>query len=393
MNKILIFSTAYFPFVGGAEVAVKEITDRLSSPPAGGFQFDMITARMNRKLVKFEKIGNINVYRLGIGMKIDKFLLALFGYLKAVRLYRKNNYVAAWSIMASQSSVASAFFKMGHPNVKLLLTLQEGDEEEYLKRYVFDSDFLYRLFIRPWHLLIFKKADFMTVISNYLKQRAQKNDVKCPVEIVPNGVGIDKFKIQSLKSKVDESKQKLGIGDGEKVIITASRLVEKNAVGDVIDAMQYLPENTKFLVLGSGELEESLESQVKSLKLQNRVLFVGNVPNDRVPEYLAISDVFVRPSLSEGLGNSFLEAMAAGVPVIGTNVGGIPDFLKDGETGLFCEVRNPESIAKKVKIILDDKNLRQKLIANAKKLVAEKYDWGLIAEKIKNIFNRLIIKN
>jgi len=80
MKKILIFSTAYFPFVGGAEVAVKEITDRVEN-----IKFDMITARMDRKLPRIERIGNIEVHRVGIGCKtIDKFLLLFFGLKKVL---------------------------------------------------------------------------------------------------------------------------------------------------------------------------------------------------------------------------------------------------------------------------------------------------------------------
>ena len=106
--------------------------------------------------------------------------------------------------------------------------------------------------------------------------------------------------------------------------------------------------------------------------------------------------MFVRPSLSEGLGNSFLEAMAAGVPIIGTNVGGIPDFLIDpstgsrqAATGLFCETANPKSIAEKIELLLTDEDLRQKLIINGKKAVAEKYDWDKIAARMKVIIGRL----
>ncbi len=84
----------------------------------------------------------------------------------------------------------------------------------------------------------------------------------------------------------------------------------------------------------------------------------------------------------------FLEAMAAGIPVIATNVGGIPDFLHNGETGLFCEIHNPKSIAEKVKILLENKELVQKITANAKEMVLRDYDWNLIAEKMRNIFNK-----
>jgi len=71
------------------------------------------------------------------------------------------------------------------------------------------------------------------------------------------------------------------------------------------------------------------------------------------------------------------------LPIIGTPVGGIPDFLKDGETGLFCEPNNPKSIAEKVKLLLADNSFRQKIVTNAQKLVAEKYDWELVAEQMR----------
>jgi len=409
MRRILIFSTAYFPFVGGAEVAVKEITDRITD-----WQFDMITARMDKKLPKFGRLGSINVYRVGYGLKtLDKFLLPFLGCRKAAELQKKESYAVLWSIMASQASIAASFFKKRNPGVKLLLTLQEGDEEKHLKRYVFGSNLLYKLFIRPWHSLVFKRADHISAISNYLKGRALARGVKCPIEIVPNGVDLGKFargvilseaknpaRMCETESRIqggsfglrpqDDMRGELGIKENEKVIITVSRLVDKNGVGDLIDGVSKLQTtNYKLLILGSGPLEKDLRFKTKNLKLEERVIFLGSVPNEKVPEYLAISDVFVRPSLSEGLGNSFLEAMAAGVPVVGTNVGGIPDFLAEGETGLFCEARNPKSIAEKIKTILENNALRDIIVVNAKKLVEEKYDWKIISGKMEQVFNKL----
>ena len=103
-KKILIFSTAYHPFVGGAEVAVREITDRLGDD----FEFDMIIAQLDRKLPKQEKIGNIDVFRIGIGVKIiDKLLLTFYGHRMAIKLYRKNQYDIVWSIMASYGGLSA----------------------------------------------------------------------------------------------------------------------------------------------------------------------------------------------------------------------------------------------------------------------------------------------
>jgi glycosyltransferase involved in cell wall biosynthesis len=384
MKKILIFSTTYLPFIGGAEIAVKEITDRLSD-----FHFDMITAKMNRKLSKEEKISNVNVYRIGIGIpKIDKYLFAFFGYYFAKKLHKKNRYNAIWVIMASFGGLAALWFKQKFLEIPYLLTLQEGDPIEYIRSRA--------KWLGPYYQAMFKKADFITAISQYLKNYAIENGARCEIEVVPNGVDLKKFQSKNetdSREKIQKIKEELGIKPNEKIVITTSRLVAKNGIEYLVESFKYLPEPQEekivLVIIGSGLLEKELKTKVKNLGLEEKVLFLGNISNEEVPKYLAISDIFVRPSISEGLGNAFLEAMAIGIPIIGTPVGGIPDFLKDGETGLFCEVSNSRSIAEKINILITDENLRQKLIQNGRKLVEEKYNWDLIAEKMRNIFNQL----
>ena len=402
MKKILIFSTAYLPFIGGAEIAVKEITDRLSPEVQGGepgnFYFDLITARLDKNLPREEKVGRVDVYRIGWGSKLDKFILPIFGLIKARSLNRKNNYVLAWAIMASQAGIAAAFFKIFTPGKKMLLTLQEGDEEEHLKRYAFGSTILYKIFVQPLHQLVIKKADCITAISKHLKERAIKAGSRVRAEVVPNGVDWNKFSPSDDKGNLQFSdndfKSKLGLRD-EKVIITVSRLVKKNGVEDLIRAMKMLKDESgelKFilLIVGTGELEGKLKALAKELGLYNVIKFLGRIPNEEIPKYLWISDVFVRASLSEGLGNVFLEAMAAEAPVIATPVGGITDFLVNGENGLFCEVNNPASIKEKIKMLLDNGALREKLVLGGKRTVAEKYNWDNIAQKMDQIFKGLI---
>lgn len=379
-KRVLIFSTAYLPLIGGAEIAVKEITDRLGDD----FVFDLICARIEKNLPAQEKIGRINVFRLGGGRFLDKYYLALRGHFFAAKLHKKNNYDAIWAIMASFGGFAAMFFKKKNPTVPFLLTLQEGDPIDYIKKRVG--------VFGGWFTQIFTQADYIQAISNFLANWAKNMGAKCPIEVVPNGVNIEKFSqivILTPQMRGRNLKKELGIKDEEKVIITVSRLVKKNGVEDLIRATKCLPENIKLLIIGEGEEKDSLSLVISHLSIEKRVFLLGFIPPDKVPEYLAISDVFVRPSLSEGLGNAFLEAMAAGLPVIGTSVGGIPDFLQDGETGLFCEVRNPKGIAEKIELLLSDNNLRQELIKNGRKLVEEKYNWDKIAIQIKELINRL----
>ncbi|MFH1956581.1 MAG: glycosyltransferase family 4 protein [Patescibacteria group bacterium] len=362
MKKILIFSTAYYPLVGGAEVAVKEITGRISD-----IQFDMVTIWLDKNSTQQEKIGNVNIHRI----KTPKLLFPFLGFLKAIQLHKKNNYDAIWSIMASYSGFTALFFKLLHPKIPYILTLQEGDPIPEIKRKIF--------FVYPLFKMVFTKADFIQAISSYLADWARDMCAKCQIEVIPNGVDIERFKIQDSRFR-----------NNEITLITTSRLVKKNAVDDVIEAMQYLPENLKFLILGTGPLENILKFKIKNLKLDGRVLMLGHIDHEDLPSYLKTADIFIRPSLSEGMGNSFIEAMAAGVPVIATPVGGIPDFLKDKETGLFCEINNPKSIAEKVKIYLENDGLRKKIIKNAQEMVVKNYDWNLIAKNMrKKVFEKI----
>lgn len=372
-KRILIFSTAYLPLIGGAEVAVAELTDRLTD-----CEFFMITARLQPELPRYEEMGNIKVYRLGQGNNLDKYRLILNGWKKAQEL---GKFDVVWSIMASYAGFAALRYQKKNPGTKFLLTLQEGDSRWDIYKHVW--------WCWPIFTQIFKCADTIQTISSYLADWASALGAKCPIEVIPNGVAREKFFNKT--GEILKIKFGLGIEESAKVVVTTSRLVKKNGVGDLINAMQFLEKNIHLLILGNGELEDELKLLSKQNNLENQVHFLGNISQNELPQYLWASDVFCRPSLSEGLGIAFLEALAAGVPVVATKVGGIPDFLQDRETGLFCAVNNPQDIANKIKEILDDQELRNKLVTNGKKLVEKKYSWDIIAEQIKNIFNKLCV--
>ncbi|MBX4197906.1 glycosyltransferase family 4 protein [Candidatus Parcubacteria bacterium] len=385
MKRILIFSVAYHPFVAGAEVAVKEITDRLSHKASAGaveLEFDMITLNLDGKQKSEEKIGNVMVYRIGGKGRIHKLLFPFTAYFKASKLHKKLTYDAIWSIMASFSGFAAVFFKMSNPKVFFILTLQEGDPISYIKRQVW---FVYPLFRR-----IFWKADLVQAISNYLADFARSMGTQARVEVIPNGVDLKIFLMKNDHIEVKSIRQELGIQPDDKVLITTSRLEVKNGVRDIIESLKFLPTNVKLIIVGIGTLERKLKAQVKTLGIQDRVVFLGFKNNSDLPKYLHAADVFIRPSLSEGMGISFIEAMAAGVPVVATPVGGIPDFLKDWQTGLFCAVDDPESIADRVNIFLKDSKARTEIVRIAHTLVTQKYDWSRIADEMRNkVFSKI----
>ena len=402
VKKILIFSLNYYPkFIGGAEIAIKEITDRINPKE---YSFDMVTIGFDSDLPKVEKIGNVTVYRVGFTKKgakisdlkkfplhLNKFIFQFSAAKKANDLHLKNNYDAVWAMMAHSCAVPAVLFKKKFPKVKYILTLQEGDPISHIKSKMIP---LYLLFIEG-----FKRADIVQTISLFLGKWARDMGFGGPLEIIPNAVNVKHFSQIYPEKELEILKQKLGKKDNDIYLITTSRLVPKNALNDVIGALAYLPDEVQFIILGIGPDEDDLKKLAKSLGVESRVKFLGQVDHQVMPKYLKISDIFIRPSLSEGMGNSFIEAMAAELPVIATQEGGISDFLFDPirnpnklSTGRAVNIRDPKGIANTVNKFLQDKRATVEIIKNAKNLVLKKYDWNLIASDMKErVFDRVFI--
>lgn len=375
MKRAIIFSTTYFPLVGGAEVAMKEVTDRMKD-----WEFDLICARIQPGLAQTEQMGKIMVYRVGFGIPFDKYLLPLLGPIQAMMVPGRKSGVI-WSLMASYGGFAALVYCTIRRSSKMLLTLQEGDPLEHYANRVGRLAFL--------HKRIFERANSVQAISNFLAQWATKMGYPAKPDIVPNGVDIERFTKRISSEARRALRTSLGYGETDTVIVTASRLSLKNGIDDLIRSLVALPEQYKVLILGEGEDREKLHSLVSQKGLQARVQFVGKKGHDELPQLLQASDIFCRASLSEGLGNSFLEAMAAGLPIIGTPVGGIPDFLTDGETGVFCQPNDPASIGVAAKRIQEENGLREKLIQQGEVLVRERFNWDGIAQRIEGMLDRL----
>ncbi|HXK40862.1 MAG TPA: glycosyltransferase family 4 protein [Candidatus Paceibacterota bacterium] len=371
--RILVFTTAYRPMIGGSELALEEIIRRLPD-----IFFDIVTPRHSREFKSFEIGSNFCIHRVGPGFEIAKIVFPVFGFLKARQLMRSNNYAAVHAYQASHGGGAAWLVKLFSPRLPFILTMQEGKRLDK------------QPFILNWlRGLIIKRADVITVISNYLREYVNRTAKNKKIFLIPNGVDLNKFKVPDHKLQIT-----LLQGPNRQTIITVSRLVPKNRIGDLIKAFHILVSRFKLhdarlMIIGDGKQREELFNLVSELGLKDSVEFAGSVPNDKIQEYLSSASIFVRPSLSEGLGSAFLEAMAAGLPVVATPVGGIPDFLKDGETGLFCRVGEPEDIADKIAAILSDDDLRNKLIINGRKLVEEKYSWDKIASEFRNVYGSI----
>lgn len=384
MKRVGIFTLAYLPHIGGAEVALKEITDRIPS-----IEFHVFTMNFGKE-AREERVGNVSMHRVGNGSSyLSKILFAPRAALAAYRVHRTQPFDAYWAMM-SYMLLPIVLMRCVGVRIPYLLTLQEGDPWEHM---------FSRWFILPFRPLLaagFKHASAVQAISTYLARWAERMGYTGGVEVIPNGCDTARFAESHMRQDRELFWKQKNVTGTDTILITTSRLVHKNAIDVVIRSLVLLPKNIRFVVLGDGEDRVMLEALARSLGVADRVHFLGAVSNSDAPQYLHASDIFIRPSRTEGMGISFVEAMAAGLPVIATQEGGISDFLFDAKrnpdkmpTGWAVDADSSEQVAAAIKEILASPEQVVRVTANAKKLVSEKYDWDLIAECMTALFDRL----
>lgn len=380
MKTILIFSWFYLPYIGGAELFVKAITARLG----GRFRFVIVTCRAHRKLPPIEQSEQVTVLRVGFGNRVDKFLYPMFAVRRALALERVD---LLHAIMVNASAVAAyAFSKLtGKP---ALLTLQEGDSEAYAREYLGPLFPIYPRLHRPF--------DRIHAISGFLERQAVTYGADAAsIRVIPNGVDTEVFHPEPTPAQRDATvrlRAQLGL-EQKRVIVSVSRLVPKNGLDTLVEAMVRLRKHhpeVALVLVGAGGERERLESKAAEIGVRESVVFVGEVQHEDTADYLRLADAFVRPSKSEGLGSAFLEAMASGLPVVATPVGGIPDFLEHEVTGLFCEPDDAESVAAAVGRLLSDGSLSRRLSAGGVRLVEARYRWEQVAEEMATLYEELL---
>lgn len=192
------------------------------------------------------------------------------------------------------------------------------------------------------------------------------------IMVIHNGIEADRFRALDFKSGV-RSKKELGLGDGAVIGIVA-RLSDVKGHIYLIEAMKIVLNNdpsAQLLIVGEGKEKENLRKKTDGLGITKSVFFIPDVP-DTIAALAAI-DIFVMPSLKEGLGLALMEAMAAGLPVIGSNVGGIKSLIQDGLNGILVEPADSKGLAEAILKLLKDSKKRESLGGAAQKFIAKSF--------------------
>lgn len=259
---------------------------------------------------------------------------------------------------------------------KLLVISSYHDE-------VVQENWLYRLVDR-----MTMRWTRMIVCCSYAVQRSVASRIGGSKEqfvVIPFGVDASRF---SQKGAVPRAE--LGLKDGVPVVGTVSRLVEpKKGLRFLLEAVAHLERRStdrrcQVLLVGNGPAERDLRTMSRTLNISSPVIFAG--ARRDIPQLLPIFDIFVLPSLYEGFGIALLEAMAAGRPIIATAVGGIPEFITHGETGLLIEAGNATALADAIEELLESPERASQIALRGQMRVRDRYGIQAIVRRHEQVY-------
>ena len=342
--KILLFAPYYPPVIGGQEYHERELAKVLQK---NGVEVELLT--------RYKKPRPLLA-------RLSTFLFYFTSFFKL--FFKKYDLIYGYDVHAGTVMMVFRFFSR-RPTVLIIVS------SVFLKN--FDKNkWLYRMMLHKQDAII-NDSEEIDAKCRLLRQDKVYN--------IPNGVDTERFRPE----KNDFLRKQYNIAASKKIIITVRRLVEKNNVIELAKAFDSVSKkiNSCLVIVGDGDQRQAIE------QLGNKdIIITGFKPNEKIPNYLNSADFFAIPSLMEATSISCLEAMACGLPIVATRVGGLPEIVKEGENGFLCEP-NADSIAEAIlKIFKAD----AKKMGGRSREIAEMYSWDSFVKRYIEIFNGVIKK-
>lgn len=238
-----------------------------------------------------------------------------------------------------------------------------------------------------------RKAECVITPSNktakYLKYKC--NVKNKPIYIIPTGIDIVPFKRENFTDDVrNELKRSLGIKENEKIILFLGRVASEKSIDVIMNVMPDIfkehPEY-KFLIVGDGPSKKELEEQAKKLNIKDNVIFTGKVPWNEVPKYYNIGDVFVNASITETQGLTFIEAMAAGVPVVAKYAPNLSEFIHTKQNGIL--VKKNANFKDAIIKVLSDTSLKDTIVQGGYE-TSKEYSIEVFGDKLEMLYSEII---
>lgn len=228
---------------------------------------------------------------------------------------------------------------------------------------------------------VISNSNYVTAVSAACSNEISRfYNIQNSVDVVGNGVDTDFFCP--------------GQNDAKSIdVLFVGSLITKKGLTNLIEAAGILKSRypkIRIVLAGKGPLKATIIKLVKELQLPENVILFGYADRDALRKLYRCSRINVLPSNHEGLPTTILEAMACGIPVVSTPVGGIPEVVKHGETGLLVNPKQPLELANAISLLMDNREKRRQIARNALAMVKSRYEWGAICTKFESIYRSVL---
>lgn len=364
--RILIINYEFPPIGGGAANASAQIAKELAKL---GEQVKVLSSYFKGLNREEERDGYEISRALALRYRLDRsspleMVTFIFGgvilALKIVKEFKPQVVIAFFGIPCGP--LAYLIKKIN--NTPYIISLRGGDvpgfSPEELRGYHF--------ILKPAIKHLWKEADRIVANSQGLKELALKTYPEGKIDVIPNGVDLEAFRPPHSKKS-----------EGSKTLLYVGRMTKQKGISFLIEAIPFLSKKVRLELVGDGPLRGRLESLVKRLGVYERVHFSGWLSQDELIKKYQQADLFVLPSLDEGMPNCILEAMACGLPIVATYVSGSRELVQSGVNGFLVSSRDREGLIVAIEEILKDESLRRQMGEKSLDL-ASKYSWSRVAK-------------
>ena len=384
MPRICLVTHFFPPHMGGIEKVSYEQSKRLTE---FGYEIDVLTSKIkgqNERPAKGIRVFAYPTLNLAERIGVPYPVLSFKAYRKFVQVIKKCDLVHAHGHVYMSSYMAG---KVAKKYKKPFIVTQHNtfiDYQSILNILEHLNDFTIGK-------SVLKCANrIITVSKETMKYVLKLGADKSKTSVIYNGVDTDYFH----PVNKEESRKKLGLPKNRKIILSVRRLVYKNGLDTLIESVPLLTRDHPdllFVVAGKGPSRKLIEDRIKELGIDANIKLTGFVPDRLLPLYYDAADYFILPSASgEGLPLVLLEAMACGLPVIATTVGGTPEIIKHMKNGVLVPPRNPEAMAETMSKLLSEERLGATIGEEARRIVEDRFTWEKNLRQLQDIYKKVI---
>ncbi|MDR0994244.1 MAG: glycosyltransferase [Verrucomicrobiota bacterium] len=364
-KRLLVVSHGFPPYYGGAEHVAGHLAHTAAA--SGRWEVQVLTSDIGGRLSAREHWEGCEVLRVHTRKKkwAGHTLPELLSFLSAARCFQPSvrpDFILANCALPAGEVACRLSQRLG---VAYGVVLHGSDVPGHQKA---RFGWIYHL-IRPWVRRIWRQAAWVSAVSEPLRKLALETWPEGMVHLIPNGVDIERFHPQEAPVERTE--------DGLFHLVTMAQLIPMKGLQHLLQAMARLPdpsrERLRWTVYGTGPYEEELRRLAAQANIGEQVSFAGLLESSELAARLREADAFALPSLREGLPLSLLEAMASGLPVMISAIGGIPDVVRTDENGLLTPPEDERALQEALLRLMKDASLRKRLGTAARKTAL---DWS-----------------